>query len=238
MERHLKAGHKTQDQLLLLLQAKQKVEDVALLDGPAFVGALGGWGIGGQPDLDQGSIVASICLPILHGDLAHPVLARLLHLQMNTSQQVLYVQGPPLLKLLVSKDEFAQIMGHAQRMETCIAQIHAQGVMHRNSLIAWQDVHGLQGVVSSFGMGQIAGEEGGASHMQPPALAQHPKASFISMQDAAGLQSGFDLLDDRSHPRELFWQAESTLACEKVVSKRSESNWLTRATGNNWKTVK
>lgn len=36
----------------------------------------------------------------------------------------------------------------------------------------------------------------------------------------------------------LFWQAESTPACEKGVSKRSESTWLTRATGSHGKTVK
>lgn len=108
--------------LLMLLEAKQKVEDVALLDGPACVGALGGWGIGGEPDLDQGARAASIRLLILLRELVHCILARLLHLPMKTSQEALHVPSPALLIWLVRKGQFARIMGHAERMETGIVQ--------------------------------------------------------------------------------------------------------------------
>lgn len=131
------------------------------------------------------------------------------------------MQGPPVLTVLVSTGEFAHVMGHAQRIEACRAQRHAQGVIHRHPLRAWQDVHRLQGVVSSFRMGQSTRAEGGASHIQPPALARHSQArrrtQLVCQAAVICERIGITCC-------ELFWQAESTQACEKMVSKRSESH--------------
>jgi len=185
-EQHLNVSYGAHDQLLMLLQAQQYGEDVALCDGSTLPGALGGERIGGQADLDELTGAAQRAIVILLRDLAHSLRTRV----MDTSQQHVQVPGPPLPNVLVRQDQFAEGMGHAQRMNARGAQRHRECVMHCGPLRARHDVHGLQGLVSACGMGQRAGDHPCASHIQPPARAQHP----------TGSQGCMDLQEDRSHP--------------------------------------
>jgi hypothetical protein len=57
-QRHLKVGHETQDEVLMLLQAEEKIEDIAFLDGSALAFAFRWRGIGGQAEVYQLPIAA------------------------------------------------------------------------------------------------------------------------------------------------------------------------------------
>ena len=114
---------------------------------------------------------------------------------LDGAQQVGHFCSPLLVVSLVNEEQFAQMMGVAERM-LAVAKLEVGGpvVMDSNPPIAGQD-GSLHADLTPFGMGMVVGQLGCAGHMQPlqPLLDTQPTLIKIDDRGCADL-----LLD--AHP--------------------------------------
>src|ERR1700741_300760 len=191
---------KTPDLIGVAFQSRKQVERYALFD-LAPLHWLRGIALSLRIESKAFGNQFARTLPVILLTLAGQVLLSLFdaaaYLTTRLAQQINHLGGPRLLSGFLDEDQFAQVMGIAQRVLAFVVRVAGPAVMHGNAGKFRQNAEAVHSLLATLRMRGQPGERRRRCTMQPVKIACHAHTRFVKVHHGVPQQRLPDLSNCR-----------------------------------------